>query len=221
MANLETEITMSDEQRLNLYVRTMLCGIECIATREMDSIVRNFKCGVSSSQNGRMTTWVPENFIPILIVGTETKENLVMTCKTGSSYKLSHAMEIPPLPKGVILIGNCTIDFDDSFKVLIFDGENLPSNDPGVKSVAPSSVERYGLLRDFFPRYFSSDVAKSTFVLQWVGYYESAMVFLSGKLQVGHAVGGLVSTTEDPMKPTRPVAIKVPNISIKRFREVD
>ena len=85
MAALDMEVPMTDEQRLNLYVRTMLCGIECIATREMDTIARNFKCGVSSSQNGRMTTWVPANFIPFLLVGTATKENIVITCKTGSA----------------------------------------------------------------------------------------------------------------------------------------
>jgi hypothetical protein len=216
-ASLDTEVTMSNEQRLNLYVRTILCGVECIPNRELDNIARNFKCGVSSSQDGKMTTWVPKLCLPVLLVGTDTKENLVITCKTGAAYKLSDVFQIPPLPKNVVLVGNCTLDYDDTFKVLIYDGDNLPRPEVDKKSVEPSSLERYSLLRDFYPRYFG-DLASSTFVLQWVGYYESACAFVDGKFNVGHEVGGLISTTESAMRPTRPVAIKIPNISIKRFR---
>jgi hypothetical protein len=168
-ASLDTEVTMSNEQRLNLYVRTILCGVECIPNRELDNIARNFKCGVSSSQDGKMTTWVPKLCLPVLLVGTDTKENLVITCKTGAAYKLSDVFQIPPLPKNVVLVGNCTLDYDDTFKVLIYDGDNLPRPEVDKKSVEPSSLERYSLLRDFYPRYFG-DLASSTFVLQWVGY---------------------------------------------------
>jgi hypothetical protein len=219
---LDTEVTMTDEQRLNLYVRTMLCGAECIANRELDTIARNFKCGVSSSQNGRMTTWVPQNAIPILIIGSNG-DNIVITCKSGVAYKMSPVMEIPPLPEGVIIVGNCTMDFDDTFRVLIYDADNIPgpSHDAnGVKLAKHTTLERYSVLRQFYPHFFEvSKTAKSTFVLQWVGFYESAAAFLTGKLDVGHKVGGLVSTTDDVLTPTRPVAVKVPGITIKRFRE--
>ena len=213
---------MTDEQRLNLYVRTLLCGVECMVTQDMDNIARNFKCGVSSSQDGRMTTWVPKNSIPVLLVGTNTRGNLVILCKSGIYYKLSSAMEIPPLPDGVILMGNCTMDHDETFKLLLYDGDNLPLVIPNSTTDMKhtcSSTERYERLRAFFPRYFQcNDTARTTFVLQWVGYYESATIFLNGSINVGHEVGGLISTTDDAMKPTRPVRVQVPNIMIKRFR---
>ena len=79
--DMETELSMTDEQRLNLYVRTLLCGVECMVTQDMDNIANSFKCGVSSSQEGRMTTWVPKNSIPVLLVGTSTRGNLVVLCK--------------------------------------------------------------------------------------------------------------------------------------------
>ena len=223
--DMDKDLTMTDEQRLNLYVRTLLCGVECMVSQDMDNIARNFKCGVSSSQDGRMTTWVPKNNIPVLLVGTNTRGNLVILCKSGIYYKLSSAMEIPPLPDGVILMGNCTLDHDDKFKLLVYDGENIPlviSNSTTDEKHKCSSVERYGKLRAFFPMYFQGgDTARSTFVLQWVGYYESACAFMTGSINVGHEVGGLISTTEDAMKPTRPVRVQVPNIAIKRFRTLE
>ena len=223
--DMEKELSMTDEQRLNLYARTLLCGVECMVTQDMDNITHSFKCGVSSSQDGRMTTWVPKKCIPVLLVGTSARGNLVILCKSGIYYKLSSALEIPPLPPGVILIGNCTLDYDDTFKLLFYDGYDLPpvssTSTTGVGQKC-SSTERYEKLRNFFPRYFQgSDTARSTFVLQWVGYYESACAFLAGDINVGHEVGGLVSTTDDAMKPTRPVRVQVPNIAIKRFRNLE
>ena len=131
-------------------------------------------------------------------------------------------MQIPPLPSGVIIIGNCTMDHDGTFKLLVYDGQNLPhitSTSTAVAVQKCTSTERYEKLRSFFPQYFQcSDTSRSTFILQWVGYYESACAFLAGGIDVGHEVGGLVSTTDDAMKPTRPVRVQIPNIAIKRFR---
>jgi hypothetical protein len=213
------EVVLSDEQRIVVHVRTILCGTECFPSFEIDSIVRRFKCGVSSSQNQRMTTWVPEKSYPVLLIGTSNIGNVILTCRTAKFYSLSLVLEIPRLAPGVILVGNCTLDYDETFRFLIYDGENLPP--VGNKTAStPNSVERYERLRDFFPRYFQcSEAVRNTFVLQWVGHYEHCAKFLTGEINVGHAIGGLVSTTDDAMTPTRPVNIKIPPITISRFKE--
>ena len=211
---------MTEEQRLNFSVRTRFCGAEIFTTREIDNVSRNFKCGVSSSQEGRMTTWLPTTFLSSLLVGTSTGQNIVILCKSEKAYNLSTDMHVPSLPAGMVIVGNCTIDYDDTFRFLIYDGENLPIVKP-TASKTPTSVERYEQLRSFHPRYFSQDdLVKTTFVLQWVGFYEHAAAFLTGKFNVGHAIGGLISTTEDALKPTRPVSVQIPNISIRRFHDV-
>ncbi|KAJ1468560.1 hypothetical protein T484DRAFT_1755028 [Baffinella frigidus] len=214
------EPVMTDEQRLVVHVRTVLCGTECFPNYEIDCIVRRFKCGVSAAQNGRMTTWVPANSLPVLLVGTAALGNLVVLCRTGIAYAMSPGVEIPPLASGVVLVGNCTLNYDDTFRLLLYDAENLPSNGGVDVAAQPSSVQRYDRLRSFFPRYFEcSEAARNTFVLQWVGHYEHAAKFLTGEINVGHAIGGLVSTTDDALTPTRPVRVQIPSITIKRFQE--
>ena len=216
----EDELPMTDEQRLNLSVRTRLCGSEVFTTREIDIISRKFKCSVSSSQEGRMTTWLPTTFLSCLIVGTSTGQNVVILCTSEKAYNLSSDMHIPSLPTGVVIVGNCTIDYDDTFRFLMYDGDNLPMVRPIASKIA-TSVERYAQLRGFHPRYFSQDeLVKKTFVLQWVGFYEHAKGFIDGKYNVGHPVGGLISTTENALKPTRPVSVQIPPISIRRFHDV-
>jgi hypothetical protein len=129
-------------------------------------------------------------------------------------------MHVPSLPIGVVIVGSCTIDDDDTFRFLIYDGDNLPIVRPNTSKI-PTSEERYDQLRNFHPRYFAQDsLVKQTFVLQWVGFYEHAKGFLENKFHVGHKIGGLVSTTENALKPTRPVQVKIPNISIRRFKDV-
>jgi hypothetical protein len=212
---------MTDEQRLVVHVRTVLCGTECFPSFEIDSTVRRFKCGVSSSQNNRMSTWMPSNAYPILIMGTSTLGNIVITCRTGNAYSLSSVLSIPHLASGVILVGNCTLDYDESFRVLLYDGENLPSVNEGTTTTKPTSTERYDRLRDFFPRYCQcSEAVRNVYVLQWVGYHQHATKFLTGEINVGHAIGGLISTTEDPLTPTRPVHVDIPPITISKFRDV-
>jgi hypothetical protein len=163
------------------------------------------------------------------LVGTKEGENVVITCKTGNAYSLSSMMQIPALPPGVVLMGNCTLDYDDSFRLLIYDGENIPTgkmphmctgNPNNVDVSTADGVDRYENLRDFFPRYFQgNDVARSTFVLQWVGFFSAASRFLSGDINVGHKIGGLISLTDDAMKPTRPMRLKLPALEIRSFRE--
>jgi hypothetical protein len=212
------ETIPTDEQRLIVYVRTVLCGTECFPAYEIDTLVRRFKCSVSAAQDGRMTTWTPKNSVPVLIAGTGTLGNIVILCRSGQAFSMSRGLQVPPLSKGVVLVGNCTLNHDDTFRLLLYDGENLPCR--GVSNVAPTPTERYERLRDFFPQYFEcSDSARNTFVLQWVGFYEHAVKFLDGSINVGHNIGGLVSITSDAMTPTRPVKVQIPNIVIQRFQE--
>jgi len=219
------EIEMTDRQRLILCVRTVLCGSESLDTFDIHTLAQRFKFGISSAQNNRMSTWVPSSFVPILLVGTSTGQNIVITCKDGMAYYMSSMMEVPSLPHGVTLVANCTLDDDESFRVLLYDGENLPAVNQidtdvsGVNfPVTLNPQERYERLLHFVPKYFhSGEVAKRTFVLQWVGYYDSAREFLTGGIKVGHNIGGLLSITDDPLKPTRPVSVRVPVTNIKRF----
>ena len=216
----EDEIEMTEDQRLILSVRTRFCGAEIFTTREVDIISRNFKCGVSSAQDGRMTTWLPKTFLSCLLVGTSTGQNIVILCTSEKAYNLSSDMHIPSLPVGVVIVGNCVIDDDDTFRFLIYDGDNLPIVRPNTSKI-PTSEERYDQLRNFHPRYFAQDsLVKKTFVLQWVGFYENAKDFLENKFDVGHSVGGLLSLTDNALKPTRPVHVKIPAISIRRFHDV-
>ena len=210
------EKEMTDEQCLLIHVRTVLCGTECFPAYEVDNIVRRFKCGVSSAQNGKMTTWVPTTSLQIIIMGSETLGNIVLICKTGTAYSMSLGLALPPLNPGVVIIGNCTMNRDETFRVLLYDAENLyPDTEKGVEC---TSVERYDRLRHFFPRYFEcNEAVRSVFVLQWVGFYEHAVDFLSNKIDVGHSIGGPVSTTNDALQPTRPVHVKIPVLTIKRF----
>jgi len=225
----EEDFTITDEKQLVLFVRTVLCGNECFTTLHMDTIAQRYKCGVSPAQDGSMTTWVPSNYIPIMIVGTESKENVVVTCQNGAVYSMSPTLQIPPLPVDTIVMGSCTVDRDDTFRVLLYDGENLP---PASREAAMAqednpampikSVERYDRLRAFFPRFFNQgEAANRTFVLQWVGYYENACKFLNGEIAVGHAIGGLITTTDDATTPTRPVRVQIPKLEIRRFRGVE
>ncbi|KAJ1470481.1 hypothetical protein T484DRAFT_1753832 [Baffinella frigidus] len=222
---------MTEEQRLIVHVRTVLCGNECFQSYEVDAIVRRFKCGVSAGKNGAMTTWIPANAVPVLIVGSSLLGNVVIVCRTGIAYTMSPAVQIPPLAGGIVILGNCTLNHDDTFRLLLYDAEDLPPSvgdlgataATGSSAVAvaktPTSTERYTRLRDFFPRYFEcSETARKTFVLQWVGHYEHAVKFLTGEIDVGHTVGGLVSTTDNALLPTRPVRVQIPCITIRKFK---
>jgi hypothetical protein len=213
-----SEKEMTDEQRLLVHVRTVLCGTECFPCYEVDNIVRRFRCGVSAAAAGKMTTWVPATSLQIIIMGSKTLGNIVLICKTGTAYSMSLALEIPPLNPGVSIVANCTMNRDETFRVLLYDAENLyPETVDGVDC---TSVERYDRLRHFFPRYFEcNEAVRSVFVLQWVGFYEHAVDFLAGKIDVGHSVGGLVSTTDNALQPTRPVQVKIPEITIKKFND--
>jgi hypothetical protein len=210
------EPEMSDEQRLVVHVRTVLCGTECLPSFEVDSIVRRFKCGVSAAQNGKMTTWVPAISLQIILIGSKNLGNIVIICKTGKAYSISHGLCLPKLEPGVSILGNCTMNRDDTFRVLLYDAENLyPDAEKGVDF---TTVERYDRLRHFFPRFFEcNEAVRSIFVLQWVGFYEHALDFLANKIDVGHAVGGLLTTTDDALQPTRPVQVKIPVMTIKKF----
>jgi hypothetical protein len=223
---LSPENTMTDQQRLSLYVRTVLCGAGCFfPDYKVSSLARRFKCGVSAAHDGQMTTWIPKTHSPILIIGTDTHENIVVVCRTGDTYKMSLAFGVATLPPGVVLVCNCTVNRDGKFQVLVYDGENLPLNSgqsghTAVGEILPTSIERYQRLRDFFPKVFHhSELAVSTFMIQWVGYYQHARQFLTGEIPVPHDITGLLSTTDDPMTPTRPVSIKIPNLVIKRFND--
>jgi hypothetical protein len=216
---MDVDSVMTDQQRLLVHVRTVLCGTECFSAYEVDTLVRRFKCGVSASQDSRMTTWVPENTVSVLIAGTTMLGNVVIMCRSGHAYTMSHGLQIPPLAPGVVLVGNCALNYDHTFRLLIYDGDNLPGGD-GTKEGPQSTTERYERLRNFFPQYFEgSESARNTFVLQWLGHYEHAVKFLSGTIDVGHKIGGLVSTTSDAMNPTRPVRVQIPNVVIQRFQE--
>lgn len=223
---LVSEDTMTDQQRVNVYVRTILCGEgRFFFDHKISTLVRRFKCGVSAAQDGQMTTWIPTNAVPVLMVGTSSRENIIITCQSGDSYNMSHALGVPSIHAGVVLMCNCTVNFDGSFTVLVYDGENIPIwnattgfADPGDS--VPTSVERYQRLRDYFPYIFNaSETSTKIFMIQWVGYYEYACKFLSGEIMVPHAISGLLSLTEDPLTPSRPVRVKLPNLVIKRFQE--
>jgi hypothetical protein len=215
---------MTDQQRVNVYVRTILCGEgRYFVDHKISSLARRFKCGVSAAHDGQMTTWVPRNSVPVLLVGTDSHQNLVILCQSGDSYNMSPALGVPPIPAGVVLVCNCTVNKDGSFIVLVYDGENIPfqngqdgTTQPGES--VPTSVERYTRLRDFFPYIFNTNkTSTQTFMIQWVGYYEHACKFMSGEIDVPHEVSGLLSTNEDPLTPSRPVRVKLPNLVIKRF----
>ena len=129
-------------------------------------------------------------------------------------------MHVPALPVGAVIVGNCVVDNDDTFRFLIYDGDNLPLVKPTMSKI-PTSEERYEQLRCFHPRYFAQDcLVKKTFVLQWVGFYEHAKGSLENKFEVGHGIGGLISATENALRPTRPVRVQIPTISIRRFHDV-
>ena len=224
----EGEIEIPEAMRLKLCVRTVLCGHAHTPLRSLDLAATRFKCGVSKAQDDGMSTWVPRNFMSVLLLGTPGGENLVIVCGTGVAYAMSPALDVPSLPPDTILVANCTLDHDETFRVLIYDGENLPQPaaavaqhgaHDGSPTAPPGSAERYRRLLHFFPRFFHRcDAAKSTFVLQWVGYYTSACKFLSGQIPVGHRIGGLLTTTDDAMRPTRPMRVQIPVTDIKEFR---
>ena len=225
-ADEEEEIEIPEAMRLKLCVRTVLCSHAQTPLRSLDVTATRFKCGVSKARDEGMSTWVPRNFMSVLLMGTRGGENLVIVCNTGVAYAMSPALNVPPLPADTILVANCTLDHDETFRVLIYDGENLPlagvsaAVDADDTPLPPDSAERYRRLLHFFPRFFHrSDTAKSTFVLQWVGYYNSACKFLSGQIPVGHRIGGLLTTTDDAMRPTRPMRVQIPVNEIKQFRD--
>ena len=169
-----------------------------------------------------MTTWVPTQHIFVMVVGTEHGENKVIICHTGDAYPLSSTLQVRTLPPGVAIMCTCTLDNDGTFRVLIYDGYNLPAvqNQPGDPQSDDDTQERYARLRTFIPLFFqSSNAARKTFQLQWVGFLPGATRFLEGGINVGHPVGGLISLTADPFKPTRPVSIKIPILSIDQFNE--
>lgn len=217
----DTETEIPAHLRLAVCVRTVLCGPACTPLRDLDDIATRYKCGVSQAHDKGMSTWVPHNFAPVLLLGTASGGNLVIVCDTGVAYTMSPVLDVPPLPTDTILVANCTLDHDETFRVLVYDGENLAPTTAGADSApddAPEGGERYRRLLRFFPRFFQrTEAAKSTFVLQWVGYYEHACNFLNGTIPVGHRVGGLLTTTGDALKPTRPVRVKIPAADIERF----
>jgi hypothetical protein len=221
------EHTMTDEQRLSLYVRTVLCGDGCyFMDYTISTLGRRFKCGVSAAADGQMTTWMPKIHVPVLIVGTNTQQNIIVLCRSGETFNMSLHLGVAPLPAGVCLVCNCTVNRDGTFQVLVYDGENIPIGNaqpglasPSPKEAVPTSIERYQRLREFFPRIFHhSELAISTFMIQWVGYYENAVQFLTGEIPVPHDISGLLSTTNDALTPSRPVRVKIPTLVIRRFQ---
>jgi len=214
----EDDIVFTQSQILILNLRTVLCGTECFPMRDTDDIAQMFNCGVSSSDDCAMTTWLPTEHLFVMIVGTEHGENKVIVCHTGYTYTLSSTLRVHTLPPGVVIMCTCTLDNDGTFRVLIYDGYNLPAvkNQPGDPMSDDDTQERYARLRAFIPRFFyTSDAARKTFHLQWVGF--RATKFLEGGIDVGHPIGGLISLTVDPFKPTRPVCIRVPTLVIEEF----
>ena len=216
--DMDVDPLLTEKQILAINLRTVLCGPGCIPMRETDEMADRFKCSVSSLDDCVMTTWVPKEYISVMIVGTHHGENKVIICNTGDAYTLSVALNVHTLPPGVAIMCTCTLDNDGTFRVLIYDGYNLPrvKNQPGDPMSDDDTQERYARLRAFIPRFFyTSPAAVTTFHLQWVGFRASR--FLDGGINVGHPIGGLISITEDPFKPNHPVRIKIPNLVIEKF----
>ena len=216
----DEDTAYTPDQILVLNLRTVLCGSGCIPMRETDDMADRFKCNVTAADNCAMTTWVPTLHIFVMVVGTEHSGNKVIVCGTGDTYTLSSTLQVPTLPHGVAIMCTCTLDNNDTFRVLIYDGYNLPAvqNQPGDPQSDDDTQERYARLRAFVPCFFqSSKAARKTFQLQWVGFLPGATRFLDGGIDVGHPVGGLISLTADPFKPTRPVYINTPSPVLEQF----
>jgi hypothetical protein len=220
----EDQASPTPSQRLSLYFRTVLCGISCFPMAETTDIAKRFSCHVTSAGEGlecRMTTWVPIHHLFVMLVGTQNGDNKVIVCCNGDVYTMSPSLEVRPMPAGVVILGTCTIDDDGTFRVLVYDGCNLPVVNNQEEHLKPDTdtQERYARLRSFFPLYFNqSKAARTTFHLQWLGFEKSAKRFLAGEIDVGHSVGGLISTNNDAMRPTRPVRILVPENTIQQFK---
>ena len=178
-----------------------------------------------------MTTWVPKFHIPIMIIGTASGENKIVVSNTGDAFTLSPTFNLKPLDAGVVLLCNVTLEAGGELKCLVYDGERLPPSQEELcvfrdrvdtpETFPSDGTIRYKRLLEFFPHVFGFNAAaRSTFVLQWVGFFECAQEFLSGKIPVPHAIGGLLTTTGDPLCPTRPVIVKIPTIEIGTFQGV-
>jgi hypothetical protein len=204
--DMELDPAFTEKQILEINLRTVLCGPGCIPMRDTDEMADMFKCSLSSVDDCVMTTWLPKEYISVMIVGTHHGENKVIICNTGDTYTLSMALKVHTLPPGVAIMCTCTLDKDGVFRTLIYDGYNLPAvkNQPGDPMSDDDTQERYMRLRAFIPHFFyTSQAANKTFHLQWVGF--RASLYLDGGIDVGHPIGGLISLTEDPFKPTRAV----------------
>jgi hypothetical protein len=160
-----------------------------------------------------MVTWHPALSPFILIVGCETY-NVVITCTDGLVYVMAHDVGLQPMPDATVLVCSCTIDTQtQSLRVLIFDADKIPVN--GKSRTQLNTQERYGDLLSFYESMKElSQVDEGLFTLQWLGYYysasESFMPKTPGKVAfpVGHEIGGLISTREDPLKPVKVLPYK-------------
>jgi hypothetical protein len=222
MADMERDedTPYTENQILTFHLRTVLCGAGCLPMRETDDMVDKFDCRETPADNCAMTTWIPTEHIFVMVVGTEHGENKVIICHTGDAFTLSNTLQVHTLPTDVAVMCTCTMDTNGAFRVLIYDGYNLPAvqHQPGDPQSDDDTQERYARLRAFVPRFFQScKAARQTFHLQWVGFLPGATRFLDGGIDVGHPVGGLISLTADPFKPTRPLYINTPSPVLEQF----
>jgi hypothetical protein len=250
--DFDEEPELSAQQQLWFNLRTVLCSTGCPVMADTYAISNGFNWVSSVAEMDAMTTWIPMNRISVVITGTESDGNQVVICdrcgQTGESkageskagqsgytfgdaYKLSPLFGLKPLAPSVRFMANCTIGYDDTFKVYVYDGENLPSTQvelkeeqasggyaAGARNQFPSSVVRYARLREFFPSCFEfNEAARATFELQYVGHYAQMLKLVSSDMPTPHEIDGLLTTTNDPMKPTRPREVVFMPISVARF----
>jgi hypothetical protein len=214
--------------------RVLLKRFLCICTgsKIMDvgthwDLFGKFRMNIGSADPTQMSTWFPRHYVPVFIVGLGDRKTAFYVHATNEMYSISCAIDGPKLPMGTVLCANYTEDREhnvNSPRLLIFDLAMLHG-----ERVRDPAEKRYATLRKLYDDFFRCDdsINRNLFTLQWVGYYSHSKVFLDGKVDVKHHIGGILALTENAINPIRTIQIKLPlyvqdqNIFVQRQRSVD
>lgn len=193
-----TENNLQDIQCVRIYCRTMLCSTESFGTKFHTELFKNYCLKITSSEphEETMSTWMPENSVPIIICGGESGGNTIAFPDSKDIYHQSPFIDIPVLKHNLCLFANCTLDdHSGNFKILVHDFADF-----STEYSAPSALERYKQLVS----YFNSEAQlkdNEQVNLQWCGYYSYAKKsFIEDRLAVGHQVVGLLCLSDEPGK---------------------
>lgn len=173
----------------------------------------------SPREGHSMTTWLPENCVPVRF--SLLKDGKTVVEIDNRVFYASPMLTVnPKCPRGVVFIGNYTEDKVQHKNVLGNVGYRI---EPRVlvydimyvdRKTQPPVDSRYETLRTLFAPHFKHTVA----TVQWVGDSSAAETLLQRDPGFGHKISSLIYLSDIPGDVIKPISISIPDFHMKRSR---